>query len=417
MADLYWIGGATAVAQVATGSIDSLDGTPSNNTFTLTVGDASVSAAGDTDVGTTAAALVSAANSSTHPHMAAVTWTNPSGGDVTGTADTAGVPFVAALTVSGAGSGTVTDFSDDTASAGPTDYSTGANWDTGSAPASADDVTIDKSGERILFGLDQSGVALNSFRVRGNVVIGLDSAVFTDTVDESAANENAVEYRQSYLKIDSDVIEIGQWQGAGAVTASQRTKIEQASTAASTITVFNTASTASEASLPPCRLLAADADCDIELRNGLVGVAIENNETATVGEVFLIDTDGDSRCLLGAGVTLTNYEQRSGIGLLQAAATVTSVACDGGTLTIEGDFTITTMTMRDGICFDNHLKTGGNCVTTLNLDGGTLDMQRSRLARTVATLNHEGGTLLANDNLTITTYNEPSEGDYQLTAA
>ena len=98
MATKYWLGVADAVAQVGTASIDSVDGTPANNTFTVTIGGVAISAVGDTDVATTATALRASLNASTHPYFAAITWSGGTG-DIIGTADTAGAPFVAALTV------------------------------------------------------------------------------------------------------------------------------------------------------------------------------------------------------------------------------------------------------------------------------------------------------------------------------
>ena len=73
MATLYWRGDATAVAQVHTASIDSVDGTPANNTFTVTIGGVAIDAVGDTDVATTATNLRASLNASTHPYFAAIT--------------------------------------------------------------------------------------------------------------------------------------------------------------------------------------------------------------------------------------------------------------------------------------------------------------------------------------------------------
>ena len=74
MSAIYFLGTATAVAQVHTGSIDSLDATPANNTFTVTIGGVAISQVGVTDVATTAAALVVLLNASTHPYFAAKSW-------------------------------------------------------------------------------------------------------------------------------------------------------------------------------------------------------------------------------------------------------------------------------------------------------------------------------------------------------
>jgi len=78
MATIRWISGTIAVAQLETGSIDSVDATPANNTFTVTIGGVAISQVGDTDVATTAAALVVLLNASTQAYFAAITWANPS---------------------------------------------------------------------------------------------------------------------------------------------------------------------------------------------------------------------------------------------------------------------------------------------------------------------------------------------------
>ena len=95
--------------------------------------------------------------------------------------------------------------------------------------------------------------------------------------------------------------------------------------------------------------------------------------------------------------------------MLQAAATVTSVDVDGGTLQLEGDYTVTTLNQTAGTVNDNHRKAGGNAVTTLNLLGGTYNTKGSNEARTVATLNLSVGAVLAADGgvMTFTARNFP----------
>ncbi len=66
--------------------------------------------------------------------------------------------------------------------------------------------------------------------------------------------------------------------------------------------------------------------------------------------------------------------------MLQAAATVTSVDVDEGTLQLEGDYTVTTLTQTAGTVTDNHRKTSGNTITTLNLQGGTYNAKEAMRA-------------------------------------
>ena len=160
----YFLGSADAVAQVATGSIDTVDGTPANNTFIVTIGGVAVSVVGDTDVATTATNLRTALNASTHPYFEAITWSG-SAGDIIGTADAAGAPFIAALTETGAGTGTVTDFAATTASSGPNHWDTAVNWSLAVVPVNTDDVRIRDSDVTIAWGLAQSAVTLDTMKV------------------------------------------------------------------------------------------------------------------------------------------------------------------------------------------------------------------------------------------------------------
>lgn len=422
MATKYWKGNAPAVAQVSTGSIDSVDGTPANDTFTVTIGDQTVSVAGDTDVNTTATNLRAALNASTHPYFAAITWSG-SGGNITGTADTAGVPFVVALTQSG-GTGTVTDFSDTTANAGPNDWSTADNWSTGTVPVNSDDVIIENSSVNIAYGLDQNAVSLTSLTIKKTYTgkIGLDAAVFAQSADgETTTDSNEDEYRETYLKIGSTRIDLGEHFGPGSPSGSGRIKINQQISGTSDLIVHDTATTSAETGLPAVRYLASHASADVWIRSapGGVGIAVDvPGETATVGTVSISDTSTTSKVQVGSGVTLTTFEQLGGQNYLDlGAATVTTVNVDGGTLTTEGDATITTLNVNAGTCNANHIKSGGNAITTANVDGGTLDGQASTEARTWATVNFDSGTIKGNDSITVTTFNESTNGLYSMTAS
>jgi len=423
MANTYWLGTATAVAQVATASIDSVDGTPADNTFTVTIGGVTVSAVGDTDVATTAANLLTSLNAETHPYFAAITWTNPSAGNITGTADTAGVPFVAALTETGAGTGAVTDFSDDTASSGPNDWSTAANWSEGSVPGASDDVVIADSSINISWGLAQGTIALTSLTVKKTYTgkIGLDYRRFATSSDADTYNESAIEYRETHLTIESTTVDLGEHNGQGNPTGSGRICLDLDSGTASTVTVHSTANNPSETGRGAVRLLVANASTDIIVRSAPGGVTIAGEtpgETATVRKISVTDASTGSKVVVAPGTTLTTWYQRGGTNAIRAAATITTITVDGGVLTLEGSYIVTTANVNDGTVIDNHIS-GTNAIATLNLDGGTVDTSNSGRAQTYATVNISGtGTLKANaDDLTITTLAEPSSGKYSLTAA
>ena len=408
MATKYWIGDEPAAAQISTGSIDSVDGTPANNTFTVTVGDQAISQAGSVDVATTAAALVALLNASTHIYFSVVTWTNPSAGNITGTADTAGVPFVAVLTETGAGTGAITDFAATTVSSGPGDWSTAGNWSDGSIPANSDTIIFANSTVSCVYGLAQSGVDLTALEIRQSYTgkIGLRRDAFAISADGATVNSASSEYRQDYLDIGSATIEIGEHAGAGAPAGSSRIKIDNDSSSASTLIVHRTANQASESTLPAVRYKVAHASSEVIVRTAIggVGIAVDApGEVSTVGTVRITDDSTSARVTTGDGVTITTWVQEGGVNVLRAAATVTTATVNNGELDIEGPRLITTLNANGGTVRANNVPAAGASITTANITDATLDMSVSGEAQTVTTLNLTDSTLRATSLVTLTT--------------
>ena len=134
MATTTWIGGATPVAQVETFTLNNdFNDSETALTITMTAEDGSTTQTvsidpSGTDESTIAAALQAELEASTQSLFTPVRWEVASN-VITGTAKNAGVPFYAASSVTG-GAGSTTD-NISNASAGPNDWNTTANWDTG----------------------------------------------------------------------------------------------------------------------------------------------------------------------------------------------------------------------------------------------------------------------------------------------
>lgn len=411
MATKYWTGGAAAVAQVATATFATYDVA---TTRTITIGGVGIGAADSGGTLTAAlAALAALLNASTHPYFSTITWSS-NATQIIGTADTPGVPFIFAGSATG-GTGTCTDaFTVSTANAGPTNWSTALNWSDGAVPGAADTVIFADDDTNVAFGLDQNSLSLTKIIIEQSFTgnIGLPYNAFTTSADGNTSNASYREYREDYLKLQVTTIEVGGYTGVSVPAGSGRIKINNTKSAASTLTVYRTASVSSDSGKAALRYLAAHASADVYVREGKGGVAIaadEPNETSTVGKVSVSATDGTTRAIIGSGVTLTTFEQQGGNNILNAAATITTVEVNGGTLTIEGDYTITALNVNGGTVYDNHIKTGGNAVTTATQTGGQIDLTRSSAPRTIATLNPDGGTLITDDGyITITTLDKPS---------
>ena len=415
MATVYWTPRALARAQISDASIDSLDATPANNTFTVTVGGFSVSVVGDSgasppDAQTTAAALVAALVSSTQPYIAAIGWTAPGAGVIRGTS-VAGVPFVAALTETGAGTGAVTDFADTQTATSPHHVNEVLNWSTGALPAVNDDVVIADSAISLLWGLTAlNALSRDSILVARSFTgrIGLDSTRFATSVDSVTTNATVPEYRGSYLEVRSPLVVSGRDLGIGSSSGSSRIKINNVLAAASRALVEGTAAT-SDGARPAFRYLAAHASAVLEVLEapGGVGVAAElPGETSTLSRVEMLGASSASRIIIGAGAAVTTYLQSTGTATIANGATVN---VSGGELNIIGEDYVLALTVSGGRVRDRHTRSAGSEWTAITVSGGVLDLSGSGEARTVDALTHTGGQIDADwGDLTITAHVVPS---------
>lgn len=408
MSTIHWVGAGIAVAEIATIQILTFD---ASTTYKVTIGGVEVSVLGITDVNGTAAALQAALSASSHPYFAAtvIVWTVTTD-TITGTAVVAGPPFEAVTSVTG-GTGTIGAFTVTTARQGPNDWETPANWDAGAVPVASDDVVLANSSDNILWGIDQNAIAINSLRILKTFTgkVGLNLNAFALSSDGNTTNTSVDEYRESYLRIAVDLLELGKHVGPGTPAGSSRLKIDNTkASGAAVTTVFDTATAPAETGLPAVRLLFNNSAADTFIRAGKggVGIAIDSpGEVSTFGDVTI--TDG--ALYLGQGCTLSDLLSRGGISTLQAAATVALLDIDNGVVTSEGDFTITNVNMTGGIFNSNHIKTGGDAITTANMNGGTLDGSKSGEPRTWGTVNLDEGTVVTDDAVvTITTLVQPA---------
>lgn len=418
MTTRVWQGQAPAVAQVDEIGVTAYDVATQYQLIVNSEIVASTSGGGSASA--VASALASGWNAATgNPYATPIT-ALATGSDVRFTADVAGNPFTVSGAVTG-GTGTIGTATGVTSNAGPNDWGTAANWSGAAVPIAADDVVFRDSAVPVLWSLGQSGVTLASLVIEQSYTgtIGLNQrAVVTGAA--GATNTGRPEYREDYLDIGWDECRIGEQVGPGAPAGSGRLKLDNAKSGASTTTVFDTGATPADANLPAVRLVLAHASADLLVRRapGGVGLAIDDPaETATAGDISVADKTGASQVFLGEGVTFDTWSQQGGENVIRSAAAVTGITCLGGELAIEGsNYRITDLTVKGGTVYPNSTPTGGDAITTLNIEGGTVDATRSREARTFGTVNlrDPGSTLIADDDVvTITTLNEP-DGPYTL---
>lgn len=417
MATVIWLGKAPAVAQVGTFQVTAYDAA---TTYRLLVNGNSVSTIAAGSVNATATALASAWNASADPYFTGIT-ASAATDTVTLTADVAGLPFTATSSETG-GTGTIGDYVATTASSGPNDWSTAANWSGGAVPVSTDTAYIKDSAVNIVHGLAQSAVTLAALIIEKSFTgkIGLNRAVLATSADGESTDTTRTEYRATYLAISATNVRIGELSGTVDANGSSRILLDLGSNA-STVQIYGNNATPSESGRPGIRLKAAHASTSIFVYSapGGVGVAVDTpGETSTISTINVADTSTSTKVFLGNGVTITTWVQNGGANIIRAAATVTTVTINGGTLLAEGDFIITTANAYGGTLTASQINSGsGGAITTLNINGGTVDGQKSNRARTWTTVNLTKGVLKSSGtNVAITTLNTPTSGNFSLTA-
>lgn len=412
MGTIHWVGGAAAVAQVWTASIDSVDGTPANNTFSVTIGTVVISVAGVTSAAATAAALVALLNASTDIRVSGVTWSNPSGGDIVGTADVPGVPFSAALTETGAGTGTVTDFAVTTANAGPASAATPANYSGGAIPSASDTLVFKDSNINCCYDLEAlSNEVEIIIHQTCTGLIGLKRNQFATSADGATATPGVEEYRPLHLKMPISNLEIGIHVGPGSPSGSARIKIHNSKAGAST-TIIHDTNNSGESQTPAVHLKADHANADVFIKGcpGGVGLAVDKpGETATFGDIR-VAAGAQDQLFIGDGATYTNLEGKSGVVLADAAATVTKVENNGADITLQGSYLVTTIETNGGQTYPNNVGAGNVSATTVNANAGEIDTTRSQRSRTFTTVNMGPDATIIYDSahLTMTTFNQPT---------
>lgn len=397
MTTLRWQGGAPAVAQVSSATITGYDAT---TTYTITIGNATVSVLGTGGTATTTAvALLAALQASTIPQFLEVAWTNPSGAIITGTAVTAGVPFTATSSVSG-GSGTFGSFSTSVTSSGPNDWSTAANWSTGAVPVSSDTVYIDQTNYDVFYGLAQSSVTLTALIIGANFESGTNG---TGTIGLPKTNTGAAtgvsaypEYRPDYLAIGATTLSIGYGNGTG----SGRIKINTGS--AQTALTQYTSANGIETDLEAVLWKGTHASNTVVIIDGSFAAAGYGGESATIATCQVVG--GTVR--LGAGCTLTTVSQNDGTATVNSS--FTTLTQQGGTMVCVGTGTATTINAYGGtVAYQSN-----GTITTLQIgSGGTFDKSGDMRALTITnTAMYQGSTLL-DPFRTITFTNPLTEND------
>lgn len=414
MSEPYWKGGATAVAQIDDLTLGGTWEANDELNITLKSHDGRVSqtltvVSGSTTIATIVATVVAAFNAAAtggnpaYSNFVGITATNvspivrltrtsdPAGGTA------AGVPFTCTVTTTENGGGAADSQtfarSANTANASPYDWSTAANWSTGSVPVNSDSVTIDNRGANysILYGLDQSGVTLTEL----NISLG-----FTGTIGSLSTSNVSVPFTR--LRISATTFRYGQAAADGSnASGSQLINIDFGSNAVTAI-IYNTRNQGTN-NLPPILLKGTHASNSLYLQGASqvgVGLAVPG-ETSTLTSVY---NDGTGTLTIGSGVTLDDVQNRGSGKTILNCAVGGGLKCTAGAIYTYGDVSIDSIDAQGGTIYLNN-RTSGADAGDVVLDGGTIDISGDIRAVSFDTLTYSGGKILAltDSQLTITT--------------
>ena len=278
------------VAQVVTLTVGSATST---ETFVTTMNGKSITYTAGTGetTSTVAAAIQALLAASTIPEFAEVTWT-VSSAVVTGTAKTAGKPFV--VTESGTGTYAVATA---TANAGPEAVDLGGNWSAGTTPAVGEDILID-AGPDLLYGFENvASVVYGSVRVLASFAGGRLGLPYRDEAGDY------VQYRGRALLVGTGVpVTIGEGEGDGP------SLVNLTIATAANVTVLKTGSRA--VSDTPVVNVAGCGSGTVNVVSGDVGIAADDDAlSATVTTMY---TSEGSTVVIGRGATVTTLNHRGG---------------------------------------------------------------------------------------------------------
>ncbi len=360
MSTCKWRGDAPAVAQLQTITPANVAAT---NTFTLTCNGKTITfTATANTVANVTAGLVALLAATTIPEFQEVTAADGTT-VLTLTANTPGKPFT--ITSSAAGGTATLVSATTTANSGPNVWSVAANWSGGAVPIAADDVIFENSDVDVLYGLDQSAVTLATLTFW---------STYTGKVGLLPWNGSYYEYRDTYLKVSSTLLTVGDGTGAG----SGQIRLNLG-TVTCTAVVRGTGSPAT-AGLPALLLTGSNASNTLLVTQGSVGLALEASSTAqfpTLNIGYETGPASDVNLTAGTGCTLTTVNQLGGVSLFQSA--ITTLTVEGGTCTLQAG-AVTTLTVRGGATvYDNSTGT----ITTATVGAASLIFDQDMRAKTI----------------------------------
>lgn len=377
-----WQPRAAKVTEVKTAVVTGYDAA---TTYTLTRNGKTVSSVGTGGtVATTAAALVALWEASTEPDLSEQTAANPSGGNITLTMDTSGVPSgTCSLTVSG-GTGTVTDFTTTTAATGPWHVDNTANWSGGAVPTT-EDVQIDLSRGSLLYGTFAAGTLASLYIFSAGQTSNTIGLPETNTNGYTEDRTKAFSKAATTCRIECQSPMI-RWDFAAVANTTEVRKTGYSQTTGQ-----------------PAVLLAGTSASNVcEVLDGTVGLAFFADESYAAANVRISEAGSVIQGPNGGSITTITSS-----GTLETNGTFGTLNQNGGESIIEGAATPTLVYVKHGTCDYR----AGNPTGFRTGMGGIINCNNDLTPITCGTYTYDaGGKLLdKTQRVTISAYSRGSD--------
>jgi hypothetical protein len=214
-------------------------------------------------------------------------------------------------------------------SSGPNNWNTPQNWDAGAVPVNTDDVVVQKGSYDILYGINQSGVTLNSLTVDQDFTPGTFGQATIGLPEQNTAGYE--EDRPTYLQVGittASKILLGAGTGGGA----GRWKID--GNASNCVVQVDNSGNPIDTGIESILLRNFAAGSTLNVTKGYVGVAIFAGETCNFSTgitiSYLNNVGGDAYVRLGAGVTLGPIKKDGGRLYISSTGTITTYTDTAG---------------------------------------------------------------------------------------
>jgi len=297
------------------------------------------------------------------------------------TARTPGKPFTITSAAAGGTATLITTAT--TASSGPEDISTLANWTTGALPVDATD--------SILF----SGAVNAYYGLAALAAIAPTSILFDETFSGNIglpdwSDGGYYEYREKFLQTLATTVTNQSQSG--------RIKIDQGGTASVTVNAF-AAGSPLDANQPAFTIKGCGANSILNAMQGSVGFGLvaDTCTFATINIGSLTNPASDVQILAGPGAALTTINQVGGD--VKAESNVTTWTMTKGTGTLRGSATLATLNSDEGYLYWQSTGT----LATLNLgNAATLDRSQRNAAATITNSTIKAGATILDPGHKIT---------------